>query len=217
LTGSSVTFDSSGLTVDADALTVTATSGADTVRTGLGDDVITGGDGNDVLNGGTGKDTYVFAATGAGNDKDTISTFTPGATTGDVFDFGAYLPASGAGAGSSLISTTASTAAELATEGTSIALNNDILLGKVTATSAIDTVDEMVVALADGGVLDAVDCAVSTNNVVILAANDGTTAYVYFIDTDGTAGVTADEITLVAVVTTTADAIDGFHADNFTF
>ena len=217
LVGSSVVFNTSALTVDADAITVTGTDGADTIKTGLGADVITGGDGNDVLNGGAGTDTYVFGATGAVNDKDTISTFTPGASTGDVFNFDAYLPAAGAAAGSSLISATASTAAELAAEGTTIALNNDILLGKVTATSAIDTVAELVVALADGGVLDAVDCAVSTNNVVILAANDGTTAYVYFIDTDATAGVTAEEITLVAVVTTTADAIDGFHADNFVF
>jgi len=52
---------------------------------------------------------------------------------------------------------------------------------------------------------------------LILAANDGTTAYVYFIDTDATAGVTAEEITLVGVVTTSVDAIDGFHADNFVF
>jgi hypothetical protein len=213
LEGSSVVFDTSAMTVDADAITVTATSGDDTVRTGLGNDVITGGDGNDVLSGGAGKDTYVFAATGAANDKDTISTFTPGATTGDVFNFDAYLPSST----SSLISTTPATAAALATEGTTIALTDDVLLGKVTATSAIDTVDELVVALADGGVLDAVDCAVSTNNILILAADDGTTAYVYFIDTDATAGVTAAEITLVGVVTTSVDAIDGFHADNIVF
>jgi Ca2+-binding RTX toxin-like protein len=143
LAGSSVVFDASALTVDADAITVTATSGADTVRTGLGNDVITGGDGNDVLSGGAGKDTYVFAATGAANDKDTISTFTPGATTGDVFNFDAYLPDTG----SIVISTTPATAAALATQGTSIAVSDDILLGKVTATSAIDTVDELVLPL----------------------------------------------------------------------
>ena len=52
---------------------------------------------------------------------------------------------------------------------------------------------------------------------MILAANDGTTAYVYFIDTDATAGVTAAEITLVGVVTTSADAIDNLVSANFAF
>ena len=49
---------------------------------GLGNDIINGGAGNDAMSGGAGDDTFVFSATGFGND--TINDFNP---TEDVLQF----------------------------------------------------------------------------------------------------------------------------------
>ena len=93
LTGAGVTFNTSGLTVDADALTVTGTDGADTISTGLGADTITGGAGNDVLSGGAGTDTYVFGTAAAnGIDAVTLSAV-DGTAISEVLDFQALATA----------------------------------------------------------------------------------------------------------------------------
>ena len=62
LVGSSVSFNSSGLTTDDDALTITGTDGADSITTGLGADTITGGVGADTINGGAGADLITGGA-----------------------------------------------------------------------------------------------------------------------------------------------------------
>jgi Ca2+-binding RTX toxin-like protein len=74
LAGTTVVFDSSGLTTDADTMTMTttATVGAN-IKTGLGADTITGAAGNDTISGGAGGDTV----TGMGGaDSITLGTGT---------------------------------------------------------------------------------------------------------------------------------------------
>ena len=77
------------------------------------------------------------------------------------------------------------------------------MLIEVANKAAIDTVAEMVTAIANGGVMDAVDVAASADAVIIIGgADDDTTHYIYGVDNDTTAAITAGELSLLATVTT---------------
>ena len=199
------------------ANTVTGGSGVDTISGGAGNDSITGAAGNDALTGGAGVDTFVISDTGTNNGSDTISDFTVGAS-GDVIDVNATLAAS-ATVQNSLSSClyVSPTTAALATEGTSIAVNNQLIIinSGSTAVTSYDAASEMVTALADGGDFDAVDFAASADGFALIAANDGTTALLWMVENDGTAAVVAGELTLVATITIAADGIDALAAANF--
>jgi Ca2+-binding RTX toxin-like protein len=195
----------------------TLTSGAlaDTVNGGTGNDTITGGTGNDSLTGGSGSDTFVFEATS--NGSDTITDFTVG-TDGDVLNLDAALGASAAVANSASGGVYVSpTATALATEGTSIAVGNRVLIinSGTTATTAYDTAAEVGALLADGGAWDAVDFAINTTGFLLVAANDGTRMLLIQVTNDGTAAVVESEITIVGTITIGADGIDGLVAGNF--
>ena len=192
------------------ANTIVAGALADTITGGAGADNITGGAGNDVLTGGTGADTFIFAATAALNGSDTILDFTVGAG-GDVLNLDAALAA---GAAATL---TSPDAAALANQATTIAVNNRLLAinSNALATTGYDTADELVVLLADGGAFDAVDVATNNTSYLLIAANDGTTALLWRVTSDGTGGITAAELALEATITIAVDGIDALNAANF--
>ena len=76
-------------------------------------------------------------------------------------------------------------------------------------------------ALADGGVLDAIDITAGTDNTALLivgAHTSGTNAFVYRYDDDANdAAVEAAELALVATVGGSADIINDLVAGNFAF
>ncbi len=200
------------------ANTITGGSGVDTISGGAGNDSITGAGGNDALTGGAGVDTFVVSDTGSNNGSDTISDFTVGAS-GDVIDVNATLAAGGAVqnslSGGLYVSPTATA---LATQGTSIAVDNELIIinSSALATTGYDTAAEVVTLLADGGAFDAVDFAASKDGFALIAANDGTSALLWMVENDGTPAVAAGELTLVATITIAADGIDALAAANFT-
>ena len=130
---------------------------------------------------------------------------------GDVLNLDAALAA---GATAVL---TSPNAAALANEGTTIAVNNRLLVinSNALATTGYDTADELVALLADGGAFDAVDVAASNTSYLLIAANDGTTALLWRVTSDGTAGITAAELALEATITIAVDGIDALNAANF--
>ena len=189
---------------------LTGTDAANTIVAGALADTITGGAGADTMTGGAGADTFIFAATAALNGSDTITDFTVGAG-GDVLNLDAALAA---GATATL---TSPNAAALADQTTSIAVNNRLLVinSNALATTGYDTADELAALLTDGGAFDAVDVAASNTSYLLIAANDGTTALLWRVTSDGTAGITAAELALEATITIAVDGIDALNAANF--
>lgn len=192
--------------------------GNDTFSGGAGADTITGGGGNDVVSLGSGSDTVIFS-TAAANGVDSISTVTAGDTNGvnnglgegDVLNFAALLTAG------TLLSATAKTTTEAQAQATSIAVSEQVVLVKVADITTVDTVDEIVLALADGGVADAIDVTASNKGVIIFAQDDGTSAIVVHVNNDATAAVVASEVKILATMTTSTDFIDNLGATNFAF
>jgi hypothetical protein len=200
---------------NAGADVIDAAGGADTINGGAGADNITGGAGNDTMSGGAGSDTFIFTQTAALNGSDTVSDFAVGtvASGGDVIDTSGFaVTIANATSGTSI---TLASATALATEGTSIAVADDeAYFAKVSSTSAVDTVAELVTALANGGELDAVDVAASADALIILGEDNGSTLLVYGIDNDGTAAIVAGEVALLATISSSADVIDSFTTAN---
>ena len=155
-------------------------------------------------------DKFDFAS---GDAAVTITGFSV-ATEVDVLDV--------AGLGTyALISATESTATAAATHGSSIAVaDNKLLLVEVADLTTVDTVAEVVTALADTGVMDAVDIAQGASNTALLAigVDGGTQVLLYQFTDDAVAtSVDAAELTLVATITGPADIISDLAAGNFAF
>lgn len=203
--------------------TIIGGAGADTIVGGAGADVLTSGLGADSITAGTGDDTITLTADGAAvdtvvfsgatlalNGADTITGFTLAA---DVLKFSSLT----SGALSTTITAgTMATAAALATEGTTIALtNNKVFVAQVALVAGIDTAAEVITALTDTGVMDALDVAASaTAFLVVSGADSSTTAYVYGIVNDATAAIATGELVLVGTITTNSNV---FTAANFAF
>jgi hypothetical protein len=104
-------------------------------------------------------------------------------------------------------------------EGTSIAMaDGKFRIVETADTALIDTVDKLVVALADGGAADAIDFA-DTGNALLLIGHAGGDAggmFLYEYNGDGTAGVVAAELTLVATLGGATDP-DALITTNFIF
>lgn len=92
LVGSSVTFNSTGLTIDADSFDVTGTAGADSISTNLGNDDIDGGAGNDTISTGVGND---IATGGTGADSISVGTGTDTVVIAALAETGAGITADG--------------------------------------------------------------------------------------------------------------------------
>jgi Ca2+-binding RTX toxin-like protein len=172
---------------------VTGADGAQTIQGTVGDDVIAGGKGDDVLSGAVGDDTYVFAASGALNDKDTITLV----ASEDVLDFSAFLT------------------------GGSVALNTGVLevvssaTGNAVATTKVIGLDTGAAAPTAAALAALFKTTDSTGNNYLALANNGKAVIVhgdgagasrvatfYYVDAslDGTAtNVSASDIVLVGV------------------
>tara|TARA_Y100001968_G_scaffold327865_1_gene373814 strand:- start:7367 stop:12823 length:5457 start_codon:yes stop_codon:yes gene_type:complete len=97
--------------------------------------------------------------------------------------------------------------------------DNELYIIEVTTEATIDTATEVFKATLGTGnnILDAVDVAASADAYLLIGgADDDTTQYLYHVDNDGTAALSATEVTLVATVTTDiTDGIAGLTASNF--
>ena len=194
----------------ASASNLQGNDGADTIVGGASADTITGSAGNDNLTGGAGADDFVISGvTAALNGSDIITDF--GVTAGDQIIWSANITTlANAVVGTAI--TTASAAA-LADDLIPIAVadNRYYVINQVANAANIDSVADLVTALADGGVLDAVDIAQAAGNVaalVITAVDSPNTTYVYgFADNNTAATVDAGELALLGTFTNTASAL----------
>ena len=158
LAGTSTTFNTSGLTVDADAMTVYSAATKSTIRTGLGQDTIWGGTGNDVINGGAGTDTITGDSTGVAEVQTVTITWATASATDVLTVLGTNV--------SFVTGTTATTAATAA----AAAINSTLALsGLVTATSSAGVVT-LTFSAALGDVAESVDTT-STNNTNAVATS----------------------------------------------
>ena len=85
--------------------------------------------------------------------------------------------------------------------------------------ATIDTEAKIVTALANTGVLDALDFDASADSILIVSgADDDTTQYIYGIDNNSTATISSSEVALLGTVTTDiTNGIQGLLVDNFIF
>ena len=108
----------------------------------------------------------------------------------------------------------------LSTESSSIQIaNNKAYIAEVALKATIDTEAEIVTALANTGVLDALDFDASADSILIVGgADDDTTQYIYGIDNNSTATIISSEVALLGTVTTDiTNGIQGLLVDNFIF
>jgi hypothetical protein len=186
---------------------VTGSDNADYIVGSASANVITGGDGIDYLVGGAGADTFVFGATGAANDADTIADFT--LAQSDVLNFNAFL---GGGAALDSDTTTAGVQAYSATGTGEVAAAGKFAIVTASALTSVDEAAE-VAALIDGGTgggtAAPLSLAVSSKAVVMTAVVGSATAYLWMVANDTTATVAASEVVLVGTVTLGAVYADG--------
>jgi Ca2+-binding RTX toxin-like protein len=181
---------------------LTGSGAANTITTGAQADTITGAAGADTITGGAGADTFVIGGASDGNDS--ILDFST--TQGDKFSLGVY---GSGGTANAVVGTAITTVADgvLKTQGATIAVgdNEYYVINQTPNEAAIDTVGELVTALADGGVLDAVDMAVGAGNVstlFITGLDDATTTYVYkYTDDNNAAAYASGELALLGTIT----------------
>ena len=199
--------------------------GVDIITSGAGADTITGGAGNDTITGGGGADDFVFTSIAAStNGVDKITDFS--VTQGDQLNLGSTITKFANATSGTAITTATATA--LSTEGATIAVadNSVYVINQVAAESTIDSEADIVTALKDGGVLDAVDfedgkTAGDVAVLVITAVDDPNTTYVYGLTDDGkAASVDAAEVSLIGTITNSASAKEGatpYLTTSFTF
>jgi Ca2+-binding RTX toxin-like protein len=219
------------ITGGTNADTITAGSGADTIDGGSGTDSITGGAGADSITGGSGADTVVggtgndaivlgtdsaadvvkMASTSAAIGSDTISGFEVGAGA-DTLQFDTLVTALANGVTPYVAGTAAAEAA----------ISGKVAFLTAAAVTSVDEASEIAAQIhtsaADGAVTKAFSLAASQKAIVISMVNaTGTSAaYVWYVENDSVAAVTAAEITLVGTLTTVTD-IANWHANNVTF
>jgi Ca2+-binding RTX toxin-like protein len=210
------------ITTDGGADTIDGGTGTDLIDGGAGADNITGGAGADTITGGTGADTIVLgsdsaadvvkmASTSAAIGSDTITGFEVGAGA-DTLQFATLVTALTNGVTPYVVGTAA---AEVALSGTVAFLT-------AAAVTSVDEASEIAAqihtAAADGAVTKAFSLAASQKGVIISMVNTGTAsvAYVWYVENDATAAVTAAEVTLVGTLSTTTN-IANWHANQVTF
>ncbi|MBT6307121.1 MAG: hypothetical protein HOJ18_12950 [Rhodospirillaceae bacterium] len=200
--------------------TISGLAGNDTISAGAGDDKITGGAGNDTINlltaSDSGSDTVIFSGLSDSlNGSDSIATY----QTNDKFDFSNLL-SSGSVMNSSAGAITIASVAALSEEAMSIPINDSqVYVAEVTTKANVATAANVLIALSDKGLLDAIDFAANADAVLILGgADDDTLQYIYGIDNNSTEAIISSEITLLGTVTTDiTEGIQGLIVDNFLF
>lgn len=203
-----------GITAGAGDDEVYGDAGNDTIDGGDGADWIRGGADNDDLTGGAGRDTFVFEDTGTNNGRDAISDFA-GGNNGDVFNFGAQTLGGGILAGNPV---------DAAWEN---AVNE--ATGAITMINAIDlagankaTVDDEIIAVKSAAINAEANSLVagwlagdSTTGAVITGSQGASEIYLWYFDNaiDGDATqVTAEDVSLVGIVTMASGTIDSLTA-----
>ena len=149
------------------------------------------------------------------NGSDSIATY----QTNDKFDFSNLL-SSGSIANSSPGTITIASGAALSEEATSIQINDEqVYVAEVATKANVTTANNVLTALSDKGLLDALDFAANADAVLILGgADDDTLQYIYGIDNVSTEAIISSEITLLGTVTTDiTEGIQGLIVDNFLF
>jgi Ca2+-binding RTX toxin-like protein len=176
------------------------TTGNDWLNGDTGNDTLTGSTGNDTLSGGSGNDDFIFSTIPT-NGSDTITDFN--LNQGDRMNISGTTV-------SALANTTAGTAITLNTTAELEDQLNPIAIASLrnfvarTANHTdIDSINDVVAALGNGGAMDAVDLADNGINTLVLSGADNTTTtYVYGYTGDGAPGYLANEFWLLATVTT---------------
>ena len=207
---------SSGETLDNSNLTfATWTAGTDTITVNgsVGNETMTGSLANETVNLGAGVDTFKFGATAALNGVDGL-TVVAGAA-GDILDLSAFM-AAGATVSNTLTLGlyVPPTAIALSTSAGSIAIGNKALVIKAAFGAGNNAASEIVTLLTNTNAWDAVDVAINSSALIFHGADNGTAVRVWGIQNDGTAAISAGDITLLATLTTTADTVDLLAAVN---
>ena len=119
------------------------------------------------------------------------------------------------------MSATETTAAQAANEGSGVTVaDTKLALVEVADLTTVDTVAEVVTALVDTGVMDAIDITQGAGNtsLLLIGVDGGTQALLYQFTDDAVAStVDAGELSLVATITGPADIISDIAAGNFAF
>ncbi|MES2786992.1 MAG: cadherin domain-containing protein [Pseudomonadota bacterium] len=194
--------------------------GNDSLLGGELNDTLIGGNGNDTIDGEDGNDTILFEATAAGNGRDVITNFEPGAN-GDEMSFNAVFVASTAEGG--IDSTPADDefdgdvdvfSAETG-DNTPIAgllVIYDALSGEI---GDVDSEIDIAIILNGG---DDIKLAANEKAIIVAGAENSQAVYVWYVQNDADATVQDTEVALVAEITLIgANDIQDFHADNFSF
>jgi hypothetical protein len=108
----------------------------------------------------------------------------------------------------------------LSTESSSIQITtNKTYIAEVALKATIDTEADIVTALTNTGVLDALDFDASADSILVVGgADDDTTQYIYGVDNNSTAAIVSSEVALLGTVTTDiTNGIQGLLVDNFVF
>ena len=108
----------------------------------------------------------------------------------------------------------------MSTESSSIQITtNKTYIAEVALKATIDTEADIVIALTNTGVLDALDFDASADSILVVGgADDDTTQYIYGVDNNSTAAIVSSEVALLGTVTTDiTNGIQGLIVDNFIF
>jgi Ca2+-binding RTX toxin-like protein len=154
-----------------------------------GNDTLVGGSGADTLTGGSGRDTFVFAPGSSGQTRnfDVIADYTKGAVgTGDLIDFSAALTVGGssAAASSTQASINPSTAVASFASGSGTTLDDALSDIATRFTAAIDAAGEF----------------------ALFRVNQTGNFYVFI--SDGSKGVTANDVVIQLTGITSVATID---------
>lgn len=191
-------------------------AGADVLNGGIGDDVIRGGQGGDNLTGGAGRDTFVFESSALLNGSDTLADLAIGVNT-DKLDIAAFLPGGSVlqngGAATSIVAFT--TASNASVDITGKVASFDV--GTSTGTAGSTAQAAIIAEFAANSAFS----ISATGKAVVVAGFSGAASDdigVYFIDNsiDGSATVTALDVTLVGTTTPTLD-LATLDTSNFVF
>jgi hypothetical protein len=191
-------------------------AGTDSLTAGSGGAKMIGGAGDDTLTGGAGVDTFYLESSATGNGADTFKAFTPGAS-GDVLAFpSSYVTGGLEGKAGTAFSGGITAFASNSNNGVTIG-NKVVLYDAGNGNIAnVDTPTEIAAILNTASNND-IQIAASAHGVVMAGSANSTTVYVYYVDNDSTATVTAAEVTLVGTMTLASGNIGSFDTANFNF
>jgi Ca2+-binding RTX toxin-like protein len=182
---------------------ITGTSAADTIVGGDGSDTVTGGEGADVITLGTGNDNVVFtgASITSATAADTVTGFNASSTAAslDKISFGSTFLGQAFGSGDVSVEASNSIASDN---------SNDIIIvsNNVAGAGVVSTFI---------GIMDAWSQSDAQKGVVVV--DDGSDAYIYYVDdsldADATDVTTAD---VILIGTLSGTDVSGMTAANFT-